>query len=139
MDDVRFWVIHHVGSGITPDPTPEQTAKFHMEANGWPGIGYHWVISRNGDIYMTNPMTVMSYHVAGRNKECVGILLNGNFIRGRTPTQEQIESLTKLLRWLDYKYPHRVVTRHKDVALPEYPTSCPGDWGYEKLQIWTKD
>lgn len=135
MDDIRYWVVHHVGSGTEPDPHPTDTANYHINEHGWPGIAYHWVIRRDGTLYSTMDMQIMSYHVASRNRECLGILVNGNFL-GRVPTGAQIVMLRRLLAWLDAQYPGRQVVAHQEVALPGYETSCCGDtWSSWRSQV----
>ena len=128
LDRILYIVIHH--AGVDADPTPEQTARYHVETNGWPGIGYHFAIMRDGTVYQTNWLTTLSYHVSGHNQESVGILLNGDFREGRGPTQAQFQSLFVFLipELIAQLGDHVEVKAHKELSA----TSCPGDWWVEE-------
>jgi hypothetical protein len=55
--------------------------------NRWPGVGYHFVITRDGTIQWSNSVNRISYHVGNNNSRIIGICLvgNGSF----TDAQEQ--------------------------------------------------
>jgi len=114
-------VIHHTVGDAYQDI--KNIASFHVNTQGWPAIGYHYVINGDGVIYITNRLSTRSYHVSGHNNHTVGIALQGNFTN-TPPTDKQLESakaLVGILRGdlnvdLDLK-------RHKDLNT----TACPGD------------
>ena len=106
-------------------------ANYHVSVKDWPGISYHFFIGKKGEIFKTNWWKTVSYHVAGRNKECLGICLEGNFSI-HPPTGSQLRALDDLLTYLQQGFPWTEITFHKKIALPEYPTKCPGDlFSYE--------
>ena len=43
-------VIHHTGNPTNDDMSAEQIHASHIYNNGWSGIGYHYVVRKNGDI-----------------------------------------------------------------------------------------
>jgi hypothetical protein len=123
-------VIHH--AGVDADPSPEETALYHINMHGWPGIGYHGVILKDGSGYLTQRLMTMSYHVSQRNQECIGLLFNGDFRQGREPTEAQIVTAQRMISWIERIMseaglnPLPVVVGHKEIALPSSPTECPG-------------
>jgi N-acetylmuramoyl-L-alanine amidase len=126
LSGVKYIVIHH--AGVDADPTPEQTALYHVNEHGWPGNGYHVSVMKDGSAYLTQRLTTMSYHVAGRNHECIGILLNGDFNEGRVPTEAQLITAQKVVDWIGSQLPGGwTVAAHNNVALPSSATNCCGD------------
>ncbi len=146
LDSVRYLVIHH--TGVDTDSDPASIAEYHL-ALGWPGIGYHFVIRYNGEIAQANDLSLGSYNVAGRNAECVGIVLTGNFTHHQ-PTPLQLGAARNLCRVLmpvlDPDEDGSVlVVGHRDIALRGYETSCPGatwpEWRYvfQEWKGWRDD
>jgi hypothetical protein len=121
VSTIKDIVLHH--TGVDADNTPEQIAVFHVKTNGWPGIGYHYYIMRNGNIYHTNRDETVSYHAGNweENKVSIGVCLTGSFIDGRMPTEAQMTSLYYLLTL----YKNLILRYHKDVS--SSGTICPGD------------
>ena len=128
LGDIEYLVIHHTGVDMTGTPVEiaEGVARYHIDTYNWPGCGYHAIIAKGGEIMLTNYFTTVSYNVAGRNKECLGICLEGNFTT-HSPTGSQLMALDALLTYLQQELPWTEITFHKEIALPEYPTSCPGN------------
>jgi len=89
-------VIHH---SLTKSGTAKAFSNYHVKSNGWPGIGYHFVIEKDGDVVWCNDLGTRSYHVGNSNIFSVGICVVGDF-RTQTPTEEQIESLLTLSKSL---------------------------------------
>ncbi len=81
-------VIHHTASH---DVSRDTIDKWHKE-RGWDGIGYHYVIRKDGSIEIGRNRNITGAHAKGRNNR-LGIALTGydEF------TPEQIESLTEFL------------------------------------------
>lgn len=103
----------------------ESIARYHISL-GWPGIGYSFFISKEGTIFQTHDLETMSYNVASRNQECLGICLEGDF-SNRAPRPTQWASAKRLIQWLlGNDLPGREVVGHRDIALPSSPTACPG-------------
>ncbi len=123
-------VIHHVGI-----PDGDTSAAFihkaHL-ANGWAGIGYHYVIRKDGSIERGRPLATVGAHAEGQNYHTVGINVTGNFEK-ETPTQSQIASLEKLLVFLCQTYDIHpsaaTIVGHRNVN----STDCPGKNLYRLL------
>lgn len=123
-------VVHHVGipSG---EVSAQQIHDAHL-ANGWAGIGYHYVIHKDGVIDRGRPLATVGAHAQGRNYDTVGINVTGNF-EEEAPTDAQIQSLERLIaalcRIYDLTPNDQTIIGHRDVN----STDCPGQYLYEKL------
>ena len=87
---------------------------------GWAGIGYHFVIGKDGKVYRGRPEEYVGAHCSGNNTSSIGIALCGDF-RTESPTDEQLKSLDELVKLMRAKYPIRRVLNHNDL----YATACP--------------
>lgn len=116
-------VIHHVG---VPDGDTSAAAihRAHL-ANGWAGVGYHYVIRKNGLIERGRPLATVGAHAYGENYHTVGINVTGNFDK-EIPTKAQLESLTELVTALCRIYhiepSATTIVGHRDLN----DTDCPG-------------
>jgi hypothetical protein len=114
---VRF-VIHH---SATKGGDPWAYAKHHVQTNGWPGIGYHFVIQKDGTIYQTQALTTISYGVANNNTGTVNICLTGDY-EVETPPVAQITNLVYVLRHLASQLGPKPIYPHSHFT----GTKCPG-------------
>ena len=127
-------VIHHAGfPDADKDSSAEEIHKFHQEVNGWAGIGYHYVIRKDGTIEQGRRPLAVGAHAYQHNKNSVGICVAGNFDIGK-PNREQMDSLKLLTAWLCQRYklnPMKkgVIVGHRNLN----DTDCPGDNLYSKL------
>ena len=122
LSAIKYIVVHH---SLTTSGTTEAFARYHVETNGWPGIGYHFVIEKNGDIDWCHDIEVKSYHVGNSNGKAIGVCLVGDF-RKELPTEAQLFSLYKILDalMLDLNVSVRNVTGHSE--MPGYDWKpCP--------------
>ncbi len=117
-----FLICHHSG-GVDANPladTSNHTAKdmetWHLQ-KGWEGLGYHYVIQKNGEIWKGRPEHYHGSHCVGYNTQSIGICMSGNFDL-TLPTKEQINSLTNLLKDLQKKYniPTENIVPHRKFA-----------------------
>ena len=88
----------------------EGYARYHVNSLGWPGIGYQFVIERDGTIKWCHDLGIRSYHVGNSNRFAVGICLSGDF-RTEEPTDAQKESLRLLVLALRKDLPNYQRTR----------------------------
>lgn len=98
-------VIHHTAS---EDVSRETIDQWHKD-RGWDGIGYHFVIRKDGTLEKGRDFSKIGAHAKGRNNY-TGIALTGydEF------TDEQIETLTSILRQFNIVH----IERHHE--------ECPG-------------
>ena len=71
-------ILHHSGSQTW---TVQDVANYHVKEKGWPGIGYHLVIDKDGHIFQTNKLSSQSYHCKNHNFRSIGICCLGNTLR----------------------------------------------------------
>lgn len=95
-------IIHH---SLTKEGSAESYANYHVTTHGWPGIGYQYVIEKDGTIKVGNDIDAKSYHVGNHNRYAIGICLTGDF-RTQDPTEEQKESLYNLVDAIQTEYKH---------------------------------
>lgn len=124
-------VIHHTGNPYDDDLSAEEIHASH-KARGWAGIGYHYVIRKDGTVEAGRPHWTVGAHAYKENYHTIGIHVCGNFELAK-PTGAQIESLAMLLANLctDYGLPidEDHVVGHRDLMA----TACPGTNLYAML------
>jgi hypothetical protein len=127
-------VLHHTA---TPQTTTWQTvANYHVNSNGWPGIGYHIGIHVDGRVALLNTPETISYHCGDASKpgdenaDTLAIACMGNFETDAVPATlwPLVERVTGVVRdYLDRTVP---LLGHRDVASG---TVCPGKYLYAIL------
>jgi|GEM_PF-5724345 len=122
---IKQIVVHHSAD----NGTPESIARYHVNGNKWPGIGYHFIIDNTGKIFQTNDMDTVSYNVANQNTKTLGICLIGNFDI-QQPVEAQIESLKWLIGAVRGVVGQLPIFGHRDKG----QTACPGNNLYKILK-----
>jgi N-acetyl-anhydromuramyl-L-alanine amidase AmpD len=85
----------------------------------WKGIGYHFVVRRDGTIEKGRALAEPGAHVVGHNKHSIGICyeggldVEGNKVDTRTP--EQKATLRKLVEQLHEQFPNALIVGHHDL------------------------
>lgn len=126
---INYLVIHH--SAVNVDSTAKETARYHVEKLGWPGIGYHVLIHWDGSIEYCNNLTTASYNVAARNHEVVGVCLLGDWT-SRFPGDKQMEAAGRVVLGLRTELKRTVpIVGHREIAVPGHGTACPGNVWYQ--------
>ena len=122
MRKITLIVIHC--SAVRPDQTSsaKDIEKWHKD-RGFNGIGYHYVVRRNGEIEPGRPESVIGAHchVKGQNhnKHSIGVCYEGGYdIRGQpadTRTEAQKAAMRQLLEDLHRRYPRALIVGHHDL------------------------
>lgn len=110
-------ILHHAAAKNCDAATIHRWHK----ANGWAGIGYHFVVRKNGAIERGRPEWALGAHASGSNSDSVGICFEGDFEK-ETMTSAQRAAGKELIAWLKEGYKINKVQAHRDVGA----TSCPG-------------
>lgn len=139
MSQVRYLAIHHSAGPDTQ--TPDDIARYHVQSRGWGGVGYHFIIAKNGTTYYVGDLTTARAHVANRNEQVIGICLIGTFMNGKEPTGDQIIAAHLLCAQMLFRTPELPGTDgwedlvgHKSFSA----TACPGDtWNSYRSKIIT--
>ena len=113
-------VIHHAAmNGSVYDIHKE-----HLN-NGWSGIGYHFYVRKDGNIYRGRPIDTVGAHATNHNYNSIGICFEGNY---ETIDKEMLEAQLKagqeLVKYIKSLYPNIQYKRHKDLMA----TACPGKY-----------
>jgi N-acetylmuramoyl-L-alanine amidase len=119
-------VVHH--SASRPDTTPAEIEEWHR-ARGFKGIGYHKIITEDGEIHSTRPEDIVPASVKGKNKGTLTVCLTGNF-EEEEPKPFQLVALQIQIRKWKEDHPAAKVVAHKDLA----PTLCCGSYLYSWLK-----
>ena len=86
---------------------------------GWNGIGYHYVVRRDGSIELGRPIEEVGAHCVGHNSHSIGICYEGgldaNGEEADTRTPEQKVALRKLLEKLHQQFPKALIVGHHDL------------------------
>lgn len=125
-------VIHHTGNPWDDDLSAEEIHESHL-AQGWAGIGYHFVIRKDGTIEQGRPQWAIGSHAYNYNSHSVGIHVCGNFEIAE-PTQEQVEKLSYLVGYLCEEYDLIPDKKHVVGHCDLMATACPGEALYDMLQ-----
>ena len=124
-DSTDLIVLHHTGNPWDDDLSAKQIHAMHLN-QGWAGIGYHYVVRKNGSIELGRPEWAIGSHAYGKNSHSIGIHVCGNFELVE-PTPQQIESTAYLVGWLCDEYglipTADTVKAHRDLM----PTLCCGE------------
>ena len=103
---------------------------FHKRTNGWPDIGYHWVIEEDGAMVRGLLEEQMGSHVGGFNKHSIGVCVtgHGDFAPFKPA---QLASVVRLCASIceRYKLPGSRVIGHRetdDFGGPPVSKTCPG-------------
>lgn len=117
------------GEGQTADWKRDQIDAWHRE-RGWTGIGYHYVIDRDGTVVAGRPIAKVGAHVKGHNAASIGICLIGGHGSGAADafldhyTLKQDAALRALIDDLKARIPSIAkVTGHNDYTNAK---ACPG-------------
>lgn len=76
VSEIKNIAIHH---SATTTGSAESFARYHVNNLNWPGIGYHYVVDKDGLISLCHDLDVVSYHVGNSNRNAVGICMVGDF------------------------------------------------------------
>jgi N-acetyl-anhydromuramyl-L-alanine amidase AmpD len=134
---IKQIVLHYSATYPDQDIDIRDIDQWH-KAKGWKGVGYHYVIKRDGMIERGRKEDERGAHVGGQNANKIGICVIGGLDRktGRevgvdNRTDAQIRAQIALIRELLTRYPDAEVVGHKDLA----PTQCPG---YDVRSWWAE-
>ena len=108
MRTITLIIVHC--SAVRPDQTSsaKKIDEWHKD-RGFNGIGYHYVVRRNGEIEPGRPEWMVGAHCLHHNAHSIGVCYEGGLdIRGQpadTRTPEQKAAMRQLLEDLHRHYP----------------------------------
>ena len=127
MRTITLIIIHC--SAVKPDQTSSaaQIDTWHRQ-QGWRlGIGYHYVVRRDGTVEKGRPDYLVGAHCRNHNAHSIGVCYEGGLdssgLPADTRTEAQKRSLRRLLEQLHQCYPSALIVGHHDLN-PEKPCPC---------------
>lgn len=123
---IRYIIVHCTATAEGKDFRASDVDRWH-KAQGWDGIGYHYLVCLDGRTEKGRSETVVGAHCAGYNSMSIGVCYVGGLAAdGRTPkdtrTVRQKAALLTLLKKLKKKYPSARVVAHHDLNTSK---ACP--------------
>lgn len=116
---INLIVVHCTASRCDRPLSPESLDSIHRQ-RGFNGCGYHFYITRNGNIFPMRPLNHIGAHVRGFNAHSIGIAYEGGLLPDGAPadtrTLEQREALRFLICQLLVVYPKSTVCGHRDLS-----------------------
>ncbi|WAW09981.1 N-acetylmuramoyl-L-alanine amidase [Oxalobacter vibrioformis] len=118
MRKINHIVIHCSATRPSQDTSAADIDRMHR-GRGWLGIGYHYVIKRDGTVETGRPLEKPGAHVEGHNAYSIGICLSGGVAEdGKTPemnyTKKQFNALEDIMSELTQRFPKAEVLGHRD-------------------------
>ena len=116
MRRITLIVIHC--SAVKPDQqsSAAQIDSWHRQRGFHLGIGYHYVIRRDGTLEMGRPEYMVGAHCKNHNQHSIGVCYEGGLnARGDpadTRTDAQKQTMLSLLRELKGRYPRAIIVGH---------------------------
>ena len=138
MRKISLIVIHC--SAVRPDQSSSavQIDMWHRQRGFHLGIGYHYVIRRNGEIEEGRPEYMVGAHCVNHNSHSIGVCYEGGLdIRGQpadTRTEEQRKAMRQLLEELHGRYPRALIVGHHDLN-PHKDCPCIKDVAHEYADL----
>lgn len=91
----------------------------HIHHRGFSDIGYHFYVTRDGEIHRGRPLEKIGAHCQGHNRHSIGICYEGGLTASGQPTDTrtllQKASLVALLRELKRVFPGALIVGHHDL------------------------
>ena len=127
MRRITLIIIHCSATLGGRNPDFETCRYDQIHHRDFSNIGYHFYITRDGDIHRGRPLEKAGAHCKNHNAHSVGICYEGGLSAGGAPmdtrTLEQKGSLLALLRELRRLFPQALILGHHDLD-PMKPCPC---------------
>ena len=119
MRTITLIVIHCSAVRPGQQSSAKKINDWHHDRGFQNGIGYHYVVRRDGSIELGRPLEMIGAHVVGHNRHSIGICYEGGLNSfgedADTRTPEQKATLRKLLEELHRKFPKALIVGHRDL------------------------
>ena len=114
----KYIVLHHAEAS---NCSVYDVDSWH-KSNGWSGIGYHFFVRKNGEVYRGRPLDSLGAHVKGMNNCSLGICAEGSYMKETMP-QAQKKAIAELIDYLKTNfYPDAQIVGHREIG----SSDCPG-------------
>ena len=135
MRTIKEIIIHCSATAEGKDYTVDDIDRWHRQRK-FDGIGYHYVIYRDGSLHLGRSVERNGAHCTNHNANSIGICyIGGCAADGKTAkdtrTPEQKRALLSLVKELKHQYPDATIHGHREFAAK----ACPSF----DVQKWIKD
>lgn len=126
--ETKYVAVHCSATKPSQDFQASDIKRMHLQ-RGFLDIGYHFVITRSGEVQKGRDAKVIGAHVEGFNAVSVGVCLIGGVSEadGKTAennfTEAQFKALRGVIKALKEIYPEAIVQGHRD--FPKVAKDCP--------------
>ena len=120
MRTITLIILHCSGVPTWKQSSAADIDRWHRE-RGWKyGIGYHYVVRRDGTIETGRPLEQVGAHCIGHNEHSIGVCYEGGLdAQGQpadTRTKAQRKSMRTLLEKLHQQFPNAIIMGHRDLS-----------------------
>ena len=127
-------IIHCSATPEARAVTVQEIEKWHRE-KGYNGIGYHYIIGLNGEIWKGRDINIVGAHTVGQNANSIGISYVGGVDKSMkardTRTAAQKIALLNLVKELKKQFPNATIHGHSEFA----NKACPSF----DVKLWIKE
>ncbi|PMH45964.1 hypothetical protein BCU68_09215 [Vibrio sp. 10N.286.49.B3] len=126
--EIQWVTVHCSATPASRDIGVKEIRAWHVNERHWRDIGYHFVITRSGEVQLGRPLNQTGAHVRGHNRANLGICLVGGVdeqLKAQDNfTTEQKEALWQLLTQLmaQHQLSHTQIKGHRDWSAAK---ACP--------------
>jgi N-acetylmuramoyl-L-alanine amidase len=128
MKNINKIIIHCTATPEGRAHTVKDVDEWHKQ-RGFSGIGYHYLIGLNGEVWEGRPLHLSGAHTLNQNANSIGIAYVGGMDKGMknpkdTRTEAQKEALLKLLKMLNQRFPatQKQIYGHRNFAAKACPS-----------------
>jgi N-acetylmuramoyl-L-alanine amidase len=119
-------IILHCSATLPGQECDAHTIDGWHKANGWDGIGYHFIVLPDGIIEYGRPISIIGAHCKGFNESSIGICYIGGYDHNSKPadtrTDAQKKALADICLSLYSAFPDSLVVGHRDLT---HDRDCP--------------
>lgn len=119
MRQITLIVLHCSATRTTQSYGFDRCKADHLR-QGWKDIGYHYYITRDGQVHEGRPLWMVGAHCKDNNQHSIGICYEGGLdALGNacdTRTKAQRQSMRSLLTKLHDQYPNAIILGHRDLS-----------------------
>lgn len=105
--------------------------KWHRE-KGYNGIGYHYIIGLNGEVWKGRDINLIGAHTQGQNANSIGVCYIGGCDKSMKPkdtrTAAQKVALLNLVKELKRQFPTATIHGHNEYAAKACPSFNVKSW-----------
>ena len=126
-----YIILHH--SGVKARHTAKDIHQWHKN-KGWAGIGYHYFIDKEGNIFECRPRDTVGAHAKGYNENSIGVCFEGDFNKETMTDAQCSDEVIRFLFFLGLTYPESQFAFCDELKKHPMPTIK----GFQKDELWKK-